>query len=64
MNYPYPILVSVKGLFDDKPFNIESLGLVMENRSRLHGTILHYTNSDIQFEITPLGEKFYDAMMY
>ena len=46
-----------------KIHRLESLGLVMENRARLHGTILHYTNSDIRFETTPLGKKFYDAII-
>lgn len=46
-----------------KIHRLESLGLVIENRSRLHGTILHYTHSDIRFEATPLGKKFYDAMV-
>lgn len=39
---------------------LESLGLVMENRTRLNGTTLHYAKSDNRFEPTPIGKKFFD----
>lgn len=42
---------------------LESLGLVMENRTRLHsGNILSYPDTDDRFVSTPLGGTFFSLM--
>lgn len=42
---------------------LESLGLIMENRSRLHsGNVLSYPDTDDRFVTTPLGGIFFSLM--
>ncbi len=46
-----------------KIHRLESLGLVVENSTRWHGTYIFYNKSETRFETTPLGKKFYDAII-